>query len=169
MQNNHTHTFLHDPEQNTQDARHREWLLTNGAGGFAMGTALGVNTRRYHGLLVAASQPPVGRVVVLNQLFEQLDLTRDGKTHTLEFGGCLFNDHGNHLIAPDCTGMLKRFDRGLDAVWSYQWGELTFTRRLVLHVDEPSCIVNYDLTALGAVGSSATLRIRPMITLRDFH
>lgn len=169
MQNNHTHTFLHDPEHNTQDAMRREWLLTNGSGGFAMGTALGVNTRRYHGLLVAASQPPVGRVVVLNQLFEQLELTRDGKTHTIEFGGCLFNDHGSHLIAPDCTGMLTRFDRKLDAVWSYQWGDLTLTRRLILHDGEPSCTVHYDLTGLGAVCSSATLRIRPMITLRDFH
>lgn len=169
MHNNHTHTFFHDAEQNTPDAMDREWLLTNGAGGFAMGTALGVNTRRYHGLLVAASQPPVGRIVVLNQLFEQLELTRDGKTHTLEFGGCLFNDHGKHLIAPDCTAMLSRFDRGLDAVWSYQWGDLTFTRRLVLHDNESSCTVHYDFTGLSAVCTNATLRIRPMITLRDFH
>lgn len=169
MQSKHTHTVLHDHEANTQDLLEREWLLTNGVGGFAMGTALGVNTRRYHGLLVAATQPPVGRVVVLNQLFEQLELTRDGKTHLLEFGGCLFANEGNPIIAPDSTPMLKRFDRGLDAVWSYQWGELTFTRRLVLHDGEPSCTVHYDLTGLGAVCSSAILRIRPMITLRDFH
>jgi len=164
-----THTVLHDSEQNTPDLLEREWLLTQGAGGFAMGTPLGVNTRRYHGLLVAATKPPVGRVVVLNQLFEQLELVRDGKTHLLEFGGCLFEDNGEHTIAPDCTAMLKRFDRGLDAVWSYQWGDLTFTRRLVLHDGEPACTVHYDLTGLGAVCSQATLRIRPMITLRDFH
>jgi len=172
MQNTHTHTVLHEPAPgslNTQDLLEREWLLTNRTGGFAMGTALGVNTRRYHGLLVAASQPPVGRVVVLNQLFEQLELHRDGQTHLVEFGGCMFNDNGKHIIAPDSTEMLKRFDRGLDAVWSYQWGELTLTRRLVLHDDQPSCTVHYDLTGLGAVCSSATLRIRPMITLRDFH
>ena len=101
MQSKHTHTVLHDHEANTQDLLEREWLLTNGVGGFAMGTALGVNTRRYHGLLVAATQPPVGRVVVLNQLFEQLELTRDGKTHLLEFGGCLFANEGNPIIAPD--------------------------------------------------------------------
>jgi len=147
----------------------REWLLTQGGGGFAMGTALGVNTRRYNGLLVAASRPPVGRVVVLNQLFEQLELHAHGKTQTVEFGGCLFLDDGKPVIAPDCTAMLKRFDRGLDAVWSYQWGELTLTRRLVLHDGEPACTVHYDLTGLGAVCSSATLRLRPMVTLRDFH
>lgn len=172
MQSTHTHTVLHNHtlgSAHSQDLLEREWLLTNGVGGFAMGTALGINTRRYHGLLVAATQPPVGRVVVLNQLFEQLELTRDGKTHVIEFGGCLFANEGKPVFAPDSTPMLKRFDRGLDAVWSYQWGELTLTRRLVLHDGEPSCTVHYDLTGLGAVCSSAILRIRPMITLRDFH
>lgn len=177
MPETHTHTILHEPapgsstpeSAGTQDLLQREWLLTNGVGGFAMGTALGVNTRRYHGLLVAAAQPPVGRVVVLNQLFEQLELTRDGKTHILEFGGCLFINDGKPVFAPDSTPMLKRFDRGLDAVWSYQWDELTLTRRLVMHDGEPSCTVHYDLTGLGAVCSNAILRIRPMITLRDFH
>ncbi len=43
-----------------------EWLLTNGRGGFAMGTASGANTRRYHGHLVAAIDPPAGRMVLLN-------------------------------------------------------------------------------------------------------
>jgi len=169
MPHPHTHAVVHDHEVNTPDLLEREWLLTRGTGGFAMGTALGVNTRRYHGLLIAASRPPVGRVVVLNQLFEQLELTREGKTHTIEFGGCLFNNDGKAIIVPDCVPMLKRFDRGLDVVWSYQWGAVTLTRRLVLHDDEPACSVHYDVTGLGAVCSSARLRVRPMITLRDFH
>jgi glycogen debranching enzyme len=44
----------------------REWLETNGLGGFASSTVAGLNTRRYHGLLVAALQPPVGRAVLLS-------------------------------------------------------------------------------------------------------
>ena len=134
-----------------------------------MGTALGVNTRRYHGLLVAASQPPVGRIVVLNQVFEQLELIQGGISKRLEFGGCLFLDNGKPVIAPDSTGMLKRFDRGADVVWSYQWGALTLTRRLVLHDGEPSCTIHYDLTGLGAVCESAILHVRPMTSLRNFH
>ena len=47
-----------------------EWLETNGAGGFAMGTVAGTNTRRYHGLLVASLRPPVGRHVLLSRLDE---------------------------------------------------------------------------------------------------
>ena len=49
-----------------------EWLETNGLGGFASSTITGANTRRYHGLLVAATKPPVGRVVMLSKLEETL-------------------------------------------------------------------------------------------------
>ena len=50
----------------------REWLETNGLGGFASSTIIGLNTRRYHGLLVAATRPPVGRMVLLSKLEEVL-------------------------------------------------------------------------------------------------
>lgn len=50
----------------------REWLETNGLGGFASSTLAGLNTRRYHGLLVAATAPPVGRLVLLSKLEETL-------------------------------------------------------------------------------------------------
>src|SRR5215813_576007 len=51
-------------------ASSREWLETNGIGGFASSTVIGLNTRRYHGLLVAATKPPVGRMVLLSKLEE---------------------------------------------------------------------------------------------------
>src|SRR5215472_1221606 len=50
----------------------REWLETNGIGGFASSTVSGVNTRRYHGLLTAATKPPVGRMLLLSKLEETL-------------------------------------------------------------------------------------------------
>src|ERR1700740_3241848 len=58
-------------------ALRREWLETNGLGGFASSTIIGLNTRRYHGLLVAAHKPPVGRLVLLSKLEETLFI--DGK------------------------------------------------------------------------------------------
>src|SRR6184192_922796 len=54
--------------RNLESALTREWLVTNGLGGFASGTVAGVNTRRYHGLLVAALPNPIGRLVMLNHL-----------------------------------------------------------------------------------------------------
>src|SRR5947209_3429813 len=56
--------------RNLDAACRREWLETNGIGGFASSTITGLNTRRYHGLLVAATKPPVGRMVLLSKFEE---------------------------------------------------------------------------------------------------
>ncbi|HTE29221.1 MAG TPA: glycogen debranching enzyme N-terminal domain-containing protein, partial [Chryseolinea sp.] len=53
-------------------ARNLEWIETNGLGGYASGTASGAHSRRYHGLLVAALHPPVGRTVLLSKLDETI-------------------------------------------------------------------------------------------------
>ncbi len=58
---------------NLDAASQREWLETNGLGGSASSTVAGLNTRRYHGLLIAATRPPVGRMVLLSKLEETLD------------------------------------------------------------------------------------------------
>src|SRR5258707_11933587 len=62
----------------------REWLVTNGLGGYASGSLAGVATRRYHGLLIAALPAPFGRTMMLNHLSEWLRLP-DGRT--FHFGG----------------------------------------------------------------------------------
>src|SRR5882724_3167661 len=62
----------------------REWLVTNGLGGYASGTVPGVITRRYHGLLIAALPAPHGRVVMLSHVAEQVRFA-DG--HCVEIGG----------------------------------------------------------------------------------
>src|SRR2546428_10206109 len=62
-------------------ALRREWLETNGLGGFASSTIVGLNTRRYHGLLVAATKPPVGRMVLLSKMEETIVI--DGRRFEL--------------------------------------------------------------------------------------
>src|SRR5712692_10361353 len=62
-------------------AMSREWLETNGLGGFSSSTIIGLNTRRYHGLLTAATKPPVGRIVMLSKLEETLVI--DGRRYEL--------------------------------------------------------------------------------------
>src|SRR5215831_19089670 len=59
---------------NLDSALNREWLETNGLGGFACATVAGANTRRYHGLLTAALNPPGGRMLLLSKLEETLIL-----------------------------------------------------------------------------------------------
>ena len=61
--------------------RQKEWLLTNGIGGFAASTISGINTRRYHGLLIASLKPPVDRRLLLAKLEEEVIV--DGKRYKL--------------------------------------------------------------------------------------
>src|ERR1700734_3278960 len=64
------HAVCGDPVK----ASSREWLETNGIGGFACSTIIGLNKRRYHALLTAATKPPVGRLVLLSKMEEVLVL-----------------------------------------------------------------------------------------------
>src|ERR1700682_5340366 len=64
--------LTHDTLNDLTAATSREWLETNGLGGFASSTIIGLNTRRYHGLLTAATKPPVGRILMLSKLEETL-------------------------------------------------------------------------------------------------
>src|SRR3989337_1045570 len=64
--------LTHEKLSHFEDTIQREWLVTNGIGGYASSTALGINTRKYHGLLVAALHPPGDRTVCLSKLDEEI-------------------------------------------------------------------------------------------------
>jgi len=100
----------HNPEENAT----REWLVTNGLGGYASGTIAGVMTRRYHGLLSAALPAPLGRIVMLSHVAEQLRGSQGSRT---EIGGR--EDTGDSADARG-TGYLVEFrlESGLP-VWTY--------------------------------------------------
>ena len=88
-----------------------EWLISNGLGGYAAGTVVGCNTRRYHGLLCAAMMPPVGRIMLLNRLGEIIRL--DGKEdRLLEFSVNQFGE----IFHPRGDKYLRRFDREAELV-----------------------------------------------------
>src|SRR5689334_13648337 len=95
----------------------REWLLTNGRGGFASGTPLGVNTRRYHGLLVAAARPPLERWMLLSNVLEKV--TIDGTS--VELASFQF-DHGFH---PQGYAYLHGFETGNDR--EAPWTEFSYS------------------------------------------
>ena len=129
----------------------REWLVTNGLGGYASGTVAGVTTRRYHGLLVAALPAPLGRVLMLNHLYERYRAT-DGTTY--EFGseervGSELGPHAEHLTE-------FRLEAGLP-VWRYVFGDAVVERRLLLTHRQNTVLLGWRLIA-GAEPLSLTLR-----------
>src|SRR5690606_3594167 len=95
----------------------REWLVTNGLGGYASGTVAGVVTRRYHGLLIAALPAPLGRSVMLNHLLERVRVRGDEPLwlgDESEVAGPNAVDRAGHLAE-------FRLEFGLP-VWRYSLG-----------------------------------------------
>jgi predicted glycogen debranching enzyme len=139
----------------------REWLVTNGLGGYASGTIAGVVTRRYHGLLVASLPAPLGRMVMLNHLLERVRLP-DRRVVWLgdedAVAGSNAADRGGHLVE-------FRLELGLP-VWIYQLEGLTIERRVHMPHGQNTTQITYRLLAgTGPV----RLSLRPSIHFRSYE
>ena len=135
----------------------REWLETNGIGGFASSTIIGVNTRRYHGLLVAAMEPPAGRIVLLSKVEETLIV--DGKHHDLganQYPG---------VIYPRGFEFMTQFRLDPFPTFRFQIGPIEIEKRVFLVYGENTVVVEYEMFG----GEPCTLDLRPLIAFRDFH
>jgi len=138
--------------------RLREWIVTNGLGGYASGTVCGVQNRRYHGLLVAALPAPLGRMMMLNQLNERLGLP-DGEVAPIEVEALA----GRPVHAGSGRLVEFRLEAGLP-VWRYEVAGATLERRLVLPHLQNTVYVTYRV--LGGGGRSYQLVVRPLVHFR---
>lgn len=136
----------------------REWLETNGLGGFASSTIAGLNTRRYHGLLVAATKPPVGRMVLLSKLEETLII--DGKSFDLSA-----NQYPG-VIHPQGYQYQTRFRLDPFPVFAYQVEGVEIEKSVFMVQGENTVVVQYQLKS---PGDSVRLEVRPLIAFRDYH
>jgi glycogen debranching enzyme len=132
-----------------------EWLETNGTGAFAMGTAAGVNTRRYHALLVASLKPPVERRVLLARLEEEASF--DGKTFALavaQYPG---------TVAPRGFELLEEFRPEPCATWIYSLDGVKFEKQVYLVPGKQAVMVRYRAER------DVSLRVRIFLAGRDYH
>ncbi len=141
-----------------ESALKREWLETNGLGGFASSTIAGINTRRYHGLLVAATKPPVGRCLLLSKLEDTIVV--DGERWNLS-ANCYPG-----VVHPQGYRYLKEFRLDPFPVFIYQAAGLEIEKRLFLVHGENTTVVEYKLCG---VARRCILEIRPLIAFRDYH
>jgi predicted glycogen debranching enzyme len=143
--------------QNLAISARKEWLLTNGMGGFAMGTVSGINTRRYHGLLVAATQPPATRMVLLAGLECNIEIDgQDIGLSTNQYPGALF---------PEGYRYLDKFEVGDQATWHFQGDHFSLSRSLVLHEGKNAVTVRYRNNGK----QTLTLLIRPLVCHKPYH
>ena len=150
-------------------ALNTEWLLTDGLGGFAMGSVSGCATRRYHGLLTVAARPPVERFNLLNSMAETLRF--DGHECRLDCHEFLSPDQ-HSIFHPHGFQFLHRFEKTPSCVrWHYRAGPFDIVRELRVLWRRPAVVLSYTIAPAG--GSQwewpVTLELAPLIAMRDFH
>jgi len=138
-------------EWSRRELINREWLVTNGLGGYASGTLAGPPTRRYHSLLVAALPAPLGRLALLAHLDERIRLSQR------RVGWLSRRDETSPVVVSDF-----RLVGGLP-VWQYRFEEVVLEKRLFMPNEQNSTFVTYTL-----VKAPETIRLglRPMVSIR---
>ena len=147
-------------------AESREWLVANGIGGYASGTIAGHLTRRYHGLLMAALQPPLGRTLLLAKLEETVEY--DGiYPDNGRFYQLFCNRWGDGSIEPEGYKYLDRFHlEGTTPVWTFAIGNALLEKRIWMQHGANTTYIQYKL--IRATGPM-TIDARLLVNYRDYH
>jgi predicted glycogen debranching enzyme len=160
--------FRQDVCGNPETALGREWLETNGIGGFSSSTITGLNTRRYHGLLVAATNPPVGRVVLLSKLEETLIV--DGRRYELSTNQYV------GVMHPRGDQFQTGFRLDPFPVFTYEVEGILIEKSVLMVNGENTIVVQYELREKGddeadrqPLTINCSLEVRPLIAFRDYH
>ncbi len=144
-------------------ASRREWLETNGLGGYASSTVTGLDTRRYQGLLVAATHPPAGRLLLLAKLEETLVM--GGRRYELgvnRYPGAVHPQGHRHLV---------EFRLDPFPVFTYEVEGVRLEKSVFMLHGKNATAVTYAVRAAGEEGlpPDCTLELRPLVAFRDYH
>jgi predicted glycogen debranching enzyme len=139
---------------------HREWLLTNGLGGYASGTIAGAVTWRYHGLLIAALPAPIGRSTMLNHLDESLYLP---DRRLIQFGGAE-PSHPDERAAPNYLTEFRL--ENLMPFWRYDIGGIMIEKRIVMPYLQNTVHITFTLLSKH---EGIFLELRPSVHFRPFE
>lgn len=142
---------------NLEDGLNKEWIVTNGIGGYSYSTVLGCNTRKYHGLLVAPLTPPARRYVILSKLDEAIEI--EGKEHLLYTNMC------KNYIAEGYKNLV-RFEKEYLPIFSYKLKNTQITKVVCMEYGKNTVCVYYRIKN---GNYSAKLKIAPIVNFRDFH
>ena len=144
---------------NFQESSSREWLETNGIGGFASSSISGVNTRRYHALLTAATAPPLGRVTLLSK-FEE----------TLIIGDEKFELSANQYpfkVYPNGYKFLKSFRLNPFPIWTFEVGGLEIEKKIFMIDSQNTTVCRWSL--IGERPTGIFLELKPLFSFVNYH
>ena len=135
----------------------KEWIITNGIGGYASSTIIGVNTRRYHGLLVAPLNPPAKRVLVLSKLDESIET--NGKKYDLYSNMCRqYISHGYKY--------LESFEKEILPIFKYKIEDVEISKNICMVYRKNTVQVFYKIKNRK---NKIKLNLAPIFNFRDFH
>jgi predicted glycogen debranching enzyme len=144
----------------------REWLETNGLGGFACGTIASANTRRYHGLLTAALNPPGGRMLLLSKLEETLAIGSSRiDLSTNEYAS---NEHES-VIHPEGYLLLSNFRLDPFPTWTFEVKGVRLEKSIFMPQGSNTVQVEYKLLQAPQGTELVVLEVRPLVAFRDYH
>jgi predicted glycogen debranching enzyme len=152
--------FVREVCGNLDAAEAREWIVTNGIGGFASGTVAGCVTRRYHGLLIAALHPPVGRTQLVTGLDE-----------IVRYGGAEYSlathQWARGVVDPKGFLNIESFCLdGMTPVWTYALADALLEKRVSMRHGENTTYVEYTLLR---ASSAIEVEFKALVNYRDFH
>ena len=142
---------------NLETALEKEWIITNGIGGFASSTIIGANTRRYHGLLVAPIAPPAKRRLVLSKLDETVEI--EGKRYDL------YTNIGKQYISQGYK-YLESFTKEILPIFKYKIEDVEISKNICMEYGKNIVQVFYKIRN---VNKPSKLILAPIINFRDFH
>jgi predicted glycogen debranching enzyme len=143
-----------------EEAQRHEWLVTNGLGSYASGTIAGLLTRRYHGLLVAALNPPVGRFLLVTKLDDTV--MYDGQDFAL-----FSNRWSDGTVDPKGYKNIESFRlEGSIPLWHYAIADAILEKRIWMKQGENTTFVRYSLKR---ASSPVSLKIKALVNYRTYH
>jgi predicted glycogen debranching enzyme len=154
-------------------AERAEWIEADGLGGFASGTVSGIRTRRYHALLLTATTPPAGRMVLANGFDAWVETPRGTFAISSQ-------RYGPDVIHPDGASRIEFFEYEPWPRWRYKIGDdLVIEQELLVPKGESAIFISWKVVAgiddAGRPGSPTPaavdlkIKVRPFLSGRDFH
>lgn len=138
----------------------KEWLITNGIGGFASQTVLGINTRKYHGLLVAPLVPPSRRYVVLSKLDESIKIANKEEI--------LYSNVCKNYISEGYK-KLEKFEKIYYPIFNYKTESGIVVKKQIAMVYGKNIVCVYYTVDNTKNNQNALMKIAPIMNFRDFH
>ncbi len=140
-----------------KDGLNKEWVITNGIGGFCSSTILGANTRRYHGLLIAPLIPPAQRHLLISKVDENISV--NGEDYKLYTNICK-----NHIS--DGYKNLDSFEKEVLPIFTYKVKDIKIVKTISMVQGRNTVVISYKIKN---GKNEAKLTLAPIIHFRDFH